>query len=268
MTKTLKIEHQTSYSYGAELAYAVLQLRLTPVKIMGQVIEDWQCHIHGGKEEFNFTDQNGNIVKLITSEPDTNVIEIKASGTVKVNDTNGVAGEIACSTPTWLFKNQTPLTDLGNLSGDFTNNCAGDIGSIGWLHSLSAQIKDKVHYKIAETETNSSALEAVQKGLGVCQDHTHIFLGCCRSVGIPSRYVSGYLLLDDAEHQTAMHAWAEAFVPSLGWVGFDVSNGVSPDTKYVRIAQGRDYKDVAPVKGSIFGGLEELMSVNLIVQQQ
>ena len=55
---------------------------------------------------------------------------------------------------------------------------------------------------------------------------------------------------------------------SLGWVGFDVSNGVSPDTKYVRIAQGRDYKDVAPVKGTIFGGLEELMSVNLIVQQQ
>ena len=104
--------------------------------------------------------------------------------------------------------------------------------------------------------------------MGVCQDHAHIFIGCCRSVGIPSRYVSGYLLLDEVEQQTAMHAWAEAFVPSLGWVGFDVSNGISPDTKYVRIAQGRDYIDVAPVKGTIFGGLEEVMSVNLIVQQQ
>lgn len=268
MTKTLKIEHQTSYSYGIGLAYAVLQLRLSPVSTVGQLIEDWQYHIQGGKEEFTFTDQNGNLVKLITSDPNTNAIEIKVTGTVKVIDTNGVVGEITCSTPTWLFKNQTHLTDLGTLSTNFTNKCAGDFGSIGWLHSLSAEIKDKIRYKISETETNSSALDAVQKGLGVCQDHAHIFIGCCRSVGIPSRYVSGYLLLDEVEQQTAMHAWAEAFVPSLGWVGFDVSNGVSPDTKYVRIAQGRDYRDVAPIKGSIFGGLEEVMSVKLIVQQQ
>ena len=268
MTKKLKIEHQTSYFYRAELAYAVLQLRLSPVSTIGQVIENWQYYIQGGKEEFAFTDQNGNLVKLITSDPDTEAIEIKATGNVKVLDTNGVTGQIACSTPTWLFKNQTHLTDLGNLSTNFTSKCGEDIGSIRWLHSLSAEIKDKVQYKIAETETNSSALDAVQKGLGVCQDHAHIFIGCCRSVGIPSRYVSGYLLLDEVEQQTAMHAWAEAFVPSLGWVGFDVSNGISPDTKYVRIAQGRDYIDVAPVKGTIFGGLEEVMSVNLIVQQQ
>ena len=141
-----------------------------------------------------------------------------------------------------------------------------DIGSIGWLASLSAEIKDKVRYKIAETETNSSALDAVQKGLGVCQDHTHIFIGCCRSVGIPSRYVSGYLLFDEIEHQTAMHAWAEAFVPSLGRVVY-VSNGVTSDTKYVRNAQGRDNSNVAPVKGTIFRGLEDFISVNLIVQQ-
>ena len=115
---------------------------------------------------------------------------------------------------------------------------------------------------------NSSAVTAVKKGLGVCQDHAHVFIGCCRSLGIPSRYVSGYLLLDNNEEQTAMHAWAEAFIPSLGWVGFDVSNGVAPDSKYLRIAQGSDYSDVAPIKGTVFGGLEEVMSVKLIVQQQ
>ena len=65
-----------------------------------------------------------------------------------------------------------------------------------------------------------------------------------------------------------MHAWAEAFIPSLGWVGFDVSNGVAPDSKYLRIAQGRDYSDVAPIKGTVLGGVEEVMSVKLIVQQQ
>ena len=205
---------------------------------------------------------------MITSTSDITAIKIKNSGTVKVYDKNGVVGEEACSTPTWYFQNQTLLTDLGTLSGNFTIELEADVGSVGWLHALSAKIKDKVQYKIAETEAHSSALKAVQKGLGVCQDHAHIFIGCCRSVGIPSRYISGYLLLDDIEHQTAMHAWAEAFVPSLGWVGFDVSNGVSPDSKYVRIAQGRDYKDVAPIKGTIFGGLEEVMSVNLMVQQQ
>ena len=268
MIRVLRIEHETSYTYPAGLSNAVLQVRLSPKSSEGQQIENWQCVIVGGKKEFSFTDHNGNLVFLVTSLPGTKEIKIISMGVVKVFDQNGIAGCAQSPAPEWFYKNQTSLTDLGNLTDKFTDECAGEPGTVSWLHDLSGAIEGQVKYKIAETEVNSSAVNAVRKGLGVCQDHAHIFIGCCRSLGIPSRYVSGYLLLDNNKEQTAMHAWAEAFIPSLGWVGFDVSNGVAPDSKYLRIAQGSDYNDVAPIKGTVFGGLEEVMSVKLIVQQQ
>ena len=268
MNRALRIEHQTSYRYATKLTYAVLQVRLFPQSAKGHQIENWQCEILGGKKELSFKDHNGNLVWLVTSFPGTTEIIINTISKVKVFDLNGVSGREKDSIPLWIYKNQTLLTDLGKSSDKFISECEDEIGSISWLHELAGAIKRQIKYKTAETEASSSAHDAVKKGLGVCQDHAHIFIGCCRSVGIPSRYVSGYLLLEGVEQQTAMHAWAEAFVPSLGWVGFDVSNGVSPDSKYLWIAQGSDYNDVSPIKGAIFGGLEEEMSVNLIVQQQ
>ena len=268
MSRSLRIVHETSYTYPEGLSHAVLQVRLSPKSSEGQQIENWQCQIEGGKKEASFLDHNGNIVFLVTSSPDTTEIKVISMGSVKIFDQNGIASYAQSLVPNWLFKNQTSLTELGNLTNKFTDECAGQPGNVSWLHDLSGAIRRQIEYKLAETEVNSSAVTAVRKGLGVCQDHAHIFIGCCRSLGIPSRYVSGYLLLDNNEEQTAMHAWAEAFIPSLGWVGFDVSNGVAPDSKYLRIAQGRDYSDVAPIKGTVFGGLEEVMSVKLIVQQQ
>jgi transglutaminase-like putative cysteine protease len=90
----------------------------------------------------------------------------------------------------------------------------------------------------------------------VCQDHAHIFIGAARAADIPARYVSGYLMMNDRIEQDATHAWAEAHVEELGWVGFDISNGISPDPRYVRVATGRDYRHAAP------------LTVNVSVEQQ
>jgi hypothetical protein len=81
----------------------------------------------------------------------------------------------------------------------------------------------------------------------------HIFVAAARSMGYPARYVSGYLMMNDRVHQDASHAWAEAHVDGVGWVGFDVSNGISPDARYVRVATGLDYREAAPVSGLRFG---------------
>jgi transglutaminase-like putative cysteine protease len=105
-------------------------------------------------------------------------------------------------------------------------------------------------------------------GLGVCQDHAQIFIAAARAMEVPARYVSGYLLMDDRIAQEATHAWAEAWVPGLGWVGFDVSNGISPDPRYVRVATGRDYRDAAPITGISFGPVTEHLIVDLAVEQQ
>ena len=105
-------------------------------------------------------------------------------------------------------------------------------------------------------------------GRGVCQDHAHIFIACARHLDYPARYVSGYLMMDDTTDQTAMHAWAEAYIEGLGWVGFDVSNGISPDARYVRVATGLDYSDASPITGMRIGGLSETLGVQIKVVQQ
>jgi len=102
----------------------------------------------------------------------------------------------------------------------------------------------------------------------VCQDHSHIFIACAREMGMPARYVSGYLMIDGATAQDAMHAWAEAHVDALGWVGFDVSNAISPDARYVRVATGLDYADASPVSGTRVGGTGERLEVRIDVVQQ
>ena len=106
------------------------------------------------------------------------------------------------------------------------------------LHDLSRLIGETVTYEVGASETEWGAEEVLEAGKGVCQDHAHVFIAAARAMGVPARYVSGYLMMDDRVAQEAMHAWAEAHVPGLGWVGFDVSNAISPDIRYVRVATG------------------------------
>jgi len=102
----------------------------------------------------------------------------------------------------------------------------------------------------------------------VCQDHAHIFIGAARAAGIPARYISGYLMMDDRIDQEATHAWAEAHVEGLGWVGFDVSNGICPDPRYVRVATGSDYRDAAPITGISIGATAEVLTVGVAVESR
>ena len=114
----------------------------------------------------------------------------------------------------------------------------------------------------------TTAEQAITAGEGVCQDHAHIFISAARLLEVPARYVSGYLMMNDRVDQDATHAWAEAYVDDLGWVGFDISNGISPDPRYVRVATGRDYRDAAPVTGISFGTLAQALEVDVAVEQQ
>lgn len=136
------------------------------------------------------------------------------------------------------------------------------------LHRLSAAILEAVAYLPGETSVRTSGEEAAAIGAGVCQDHAHIFIGAARALGIPARYISGYLMMNDRIDQEAGHAWAEVHVGALGWVGFDVSNGISPDERYVRVATGRDYREAAPITGMSYGSGESLLEVKLAVEQQ
>jgi transglutaminase-like putative cysteine protease len=129
-----------------------------------------------------------------------------------------------------------------------------------------AALHGRVAYELGATHAHTTAAQAFEDGRGVCQDHAHIFIGMARHLGIPSRYVTGYLVTGDGQDATASHAWAEALVPGLGWVGFDAANGVCPTDHYVRVAGGIDAASVAPVRGTRRGGSTEAMTVSVSVQ--
>src|SRR6266487_4339197 len=119
----------------------------------------------------------------------------------------------------------------------------------------------------ALTEVNP-AMATFARKRGVCQDYAHIFIACARSGGVPARFVSGHFLRSDGTaNQAAGHAWAEAFVPDLGWVGFDPANGICTTDAHARVAIGLDYLGAAPVRGTRYGGGSETLSVAVRVDQ-
>jgi transglutaminase-like putative cysteine protease len=139
-------------------------------------------------------------------------------------------------------------------------------GPVGQLHTLSQAILAKVPYRIGATQSDTPAEAACAIGAGVCQDHAHIFITAARMMGYAARYVSGYLFMADQLHQAASHAWAEIHIDKLGWVGFDISNGISPDDRYIRVATGLDYRDAAPIVGVRMGQGGEDIDVSLQIR--
>jgi len=131
-------------------------------------------------------------------------------------------------------------------------------------------------YESHSTEVNTPALDALAQRKGVCQDFAHIFIACLRSMGLPARYVSGYLLtlpppgMVKLRGSDASHAWASVYLPGSGWVDMDPTNdragAPSPGADYVTLAVGRDFSDVSPLRGVIHGGAEHTLRVGVTVE--
>jgi transglutaminase-like putative cysteine protease len=266
----LQVRHTTHYAFGEPVVHALQRLRLTPKETQGQRIIDWQMRFENAHVELQYDDQHFNHVTLIGLTPGAREVTVTCEGVVETEDNAGVIGRHSGHLPLWSFLRQTPLTRPGaRLRGLLRDVPASDTKKpLDFLHALSALIRERIVYETGRTHAATTAEEAVGHGYGVCQDHAHIFIGAARASGVPARYVSGYLLMDDRIEQEATHAWAEAHVEGLGWVGFDVSNGISPDPRYVRVATGSDYRDAAPVTGISIGASDQVLTVGVAVAAQ
>ncbi|MFY9318208.1 transglutaminase family protein [Lentibacter algarum] len=263
----LIIRHQTRYQFETPVKYGLQQLRKTPKSSHQQSVVSWRTLITGGKSELHYEDHHNNTVELLSFEREARELIVVSEGEVEMRDSHGVVGRHTGKAPLWLFLNSTPRTQpRQGVQGILRKTPKSE--PLDQLHALSSVIRATVAYEVGASEADWSAEDALAAGKGVCQDHTHIFLSCARALGYPARYISGYLMLNDRIVQDAMHAWAEAHIDGLGWVGFDVSNGISPDTRYVRVASGLDYADAAPVSGTRIGGNTETLSVAIDVVQQ
>ena len=201
------------------------------------------------------------------SEHGATEVSVQVSGEVDTHSSDGIFGKIYGTAPLWHFVQSTPRTTAGNGILKLSGCIRGKGDDLDDLHDLSKAVLAAVPYGKADTFAGTSAEEALAAGGGVCQDHAQIFISAARVAGIPARYVSGYLMMNDRVEQDASHAWAEAHIDGLGWVGFDISNGISPDERYVRIATGLDSRDAAPITGVRLGSSAESMIVSLQIQQ-
>ena len=263
----LNITHTTEYAYSAPVDYALQKVRLRPMPSVMQDVPEWSITIAGGKVETSYLDHYGNHVDLVSIEPGAQVLRIKAEGRVKTLNNTGVLGPVYGRAPLWHFRQPTPLTAPGQAIQDLPRISADPAAQISDLHDLSSAILKALPYKTGGTAVDTPAEDAMQGEGGVCQDHAQIFVASARLSGLPARYISGYLMINEQVMQDATHAWAEVCIAGLGWVGFDVSNGVSPDEKYLRIAIGRDARDAAPIEGLRMGSADETLMVSLQVQQ-
>ncbi|MGX0904822.1 transglutaminase-like putative cysteine protease [Roseovarius sp. MBR-79] len=263
----LEIHHTTRYRFAAPVTYALQQVRKIPKSTPHQSVLEWSTEVTGGTKQLRFEDHHNNVVELISFDRDTTEISVVSRGRVALEDNHGIVGRHRGPAPLWLYRTHTPRTQPGAGVRETARSVQGET-TLDWLHALSSHIRETIAYEVGSSHPGWGAEDAISEGRGVCQDHAHVFIACARHMDIPARYVSGYLMLDDRTSQDAMHAWAEAHVEGLGWVGYDVSNGIAPDTRYVRVATGLDYADAAPVSGMRIGGAAEALDVRIDVSQQ
>ena len=266
----LHIVHRTSYHYDTPMPYALQRLRMIPKDSAGQRVIRWTTDVEGGTKQVEYYDHHNNHVELFSFNPDQHEVVIQCEGEIETSNHAGMVGQHGGSAPLWYFRRDTPVTRAGpgirKLLRQFEDPGMAQ-GDAARLHALSELVRGTVAYEIGQTGATTTAEEALSAGHGVCQDHAHLFITLARLLGYPARYVSGYLLMNDRVDQDAGHGWAEVHVDGLGWVGFDVSNGYSPDDRYVRVATGLDYREAAPIAGITFGRGTEAMTVTLQVQQ-
>lgn len=251
----LTIHHETHYDYDSEVASSTQYLRLVPPDSPYQRIVSWT--VHTPDQTFASRDAFGNHIDVLTIDHPHHAIHVVAEGVVEITRNDNTL-EIDNLPVPWFLRT-TPLTTADAALKVFSQSFEHAIQT-HTQRELTAMMHAVLHampYQRGMTSTSTPAAEAFAQASGVCQDHTHVFITLCRLLGLPARYVSGYLYTHDDDH-VATHAWAEVWMGE-GWQGFDVSNGIYPGDTHLRLAVGIDYLDACPIRGVRRGGGMERM---------
>ena len=266
----IRISHTTVYRYAQPPSGVIQTLRLTPRNHDGQYVVGWRIDVSENCQLHQLEDAFGNITHVFSVEGPLSELRLMVDGQVETQDTHGVIRGAVERFPPSLYLRETPLTRADPALADYAREVRGEAGgeALPTLHSLVARLHEDIEYDTSPTATTTTAAEAFALRRGVCQDLSHVFIAAARSLGIPARYIGGHFhRADGVADQGAGHAWAEAFVPDLGWVAFDPANGISTTDAHVRVAVGLDYLGAAPVRGSRIGGGGEEMLVTVNVKQ-
>lgn len=266
----LSVSHVTRYTYSSPVRQVTQSMRLTPSEHAGLRVIEWS--IESEKTSFGqmFTDGAGNHVQTLYARDERNSVEIAVQGIVETTDTGGVLQNHREKIHPFAYLQKTHTT-LANASIQElaweTTEAISESESLERVHRLARHVSEAITYKYASTTATTTAAQALETGQGVCQDYAHVLIAACGVLNLPARYISGYLLAsDNLSPEELTHAWAEVFIPDLGWVGFDPANRCCPDENYIRLASGLDANQAAPIRGRSYGKSDETLDVDVAVK--
>ncbi len=279
------VRHLTKFSYKTEVSESIMETRMHPRSDQNQRCLTFQLSVTPRCRVFSYRDHHANHVhhfdipglhtqlvivaeSQVETQPQVELPESLPSASWEELDRQVAAGDF------WemLLPSEfaTPTPALKELAGQLDLRRRDDPLSV--LHALNNQLFEHFDYKPNSTKVDSPIDHALRSGAGVCQDFAHIMTTLLRDeLRIPCRYVSGYLFHGGGAHDrseaAATHAWVEAFLPELGWVGFDPTNCLVAGDRHLRTAIGRDYADVPPTHGIFRGRTKSELTVAVQVTQ-
>jgi transglutaminase-like putative cysteine protease len=275
------IFHETTYSYDDPIVESYTVAYLQPRTDPFQICSKFELETTPPSRIFHYQDRFGNDVAFFTILPAHRALTVTSraqvislAAAVERSPAGATRRELASDSQLGMlydFVHASPSV----VFGDPLRALLAEIGepdeALGaWYLHAGAYVNEHFAYDTEATSVLTDIDEAVSGRAGVCQDFAHVLIGLCRLAGIPARYVSGYIFSSEGGAvlgAEASHAWCEAYLPPHGWVGFDPTNKRLIDDSFVKIAIGRDYRDVSPVHGIYKGASGSSMEVNVAVQQ-
>ena len=276
------IRHITRYRYDAPVQENVTEVRMQPRSDNGQRCLDFDLTIKPGARVHRYVDHWGNTVHYFDIPAPHVQLTLTAEALVETRplpplpealslDTWSALDNLAGRADCWDFLNPSRFTQptlrLKDLAAEFNLTRALDPLTI--VKMLAHKIYTGFAYVPHSTRVDSPVDEAIIARRGVCQDFTHIMIALLRELKIPCRYVSGYLFHREEDHdrsaEDATHAWIEAYLPGLDWIGIDPTNDLIVSERHIRVAIGRDYADVPPTRGVFKGDARDTLSVGVRV---
>jgi transglutaminase-like putative cysteine protease len=270
----LEIVHTTRYRYSGPIAETVMEVRLRPMDGNGQRCLDFELDVSAGIKPRTYRDGYGNNVHYFNLVRPHTSLSVTSRSVVETGlEIDRSPGEELVHD---FLRYRAPVKDVPGIREMASRHPISDRTSAESvelaLDELTRAISRDFAYDRAVTNVYSSVDEVLALRAGVCQDFAHLFIAVARAMGVPARYVSGYIHSGRAAGGArsvapASHAWAEAWAPGRGWVGYDATHPVRTTDHHVRLAVGRDYSDAAPTRGIYVGSASGTMDVSVRTQE-
>ncbi len=274
------IAHRTRYHYPAPVHESHTIVHLQPRSDAAQYCTQYELTVSPRARVFSYGDRFGNDVQHFAVLPEHDVLEVIARSQVVTARGKGRApaavrrrelDEDPALLDLWDFLHESRYVRFGPqleaLAGRIGAPGADD-DAVAWFRAAARAVHETFTYESGSTTVQTSVEDSLALGRGVCQDYAHVLIALCRHAGIAARYVSGYVHAGGGETlgAEASHAWAEAYLGPHGWVGFDPTNDSWIGDHFVRVAIGRDYRDVSPVRGVYVGASSSTLEVDVAVE--